>query len=156
MKVIAENRQARFNYFLHDTFEAGLSLQGWEVKSARAGNVTITESFIHLELDSGKIWLKNAYFAPYQNGVVAEQDTRRNRQLLLHKAEIVKIAKAINVKGSTCVPLKVYWTNCGLLKISIAVATGKNVVDKKQTIKERDLAREAARLIAGRKRHESL
>ncbi|MBO4726247.1 MAG: SsrA-binding protein SmpB [Clostridia bacterium] len=151
MKVIAENRQARFNYFLHDTFEAGLSLQGWEVKSARAGHVTITESFIHLEFASGKIWLKNAYFAPYQNGVVAEQDTRRNRQLLLHKSEIAKIAKAINVKGNTCVPLKVYWTNNGLLKISIAIATGKNVVDKKQTIKERDLAREAARVIASLK-----
>lgn len=150
MKVIAENRQARFNYFLHDTFEAGLALQGWEVKSARAGNVTIGESFIHLEFASGKIWLKNAYFAPYQNGVVAEQDTRRNRQLLLHKAEIAKIAKAINIKGNTCVPLKVYWTNDGLLKISIAIATGKNVIDKKQTIKERDLAREAARTLAGK------
>ncbi len=151
MKVIAENRQARFNYFLHDTFEAGLALQSWEVKSARAGNVTITESFIHLEQSSGQIWLKNAYFAPYQNGIVAEQDTRRNRQLLLHKAEIAKIAKAINIKGNTCVPLKIYWTNAGLLKISIAVATGKNLIDKKQTIKERDLAREAARTIANRK-----
>ena len=151
MKIVAENRQARFNYFLHDTFEAGLGLQGWEVKSARAGNVTITESFIHLELSSGKIWLKNAYFAPYQNGVVAEQDTRRNRQLLLHKAEIAKIAKACMVKGNTCVPLKIYWTDGGLLKISIAVATGKNLVDKKQTIKERDIAREAARALAARK-----
>ncbi len=151
MKVIAENRQARFNYFLHDTFEAGLSLQGWEVKSARAGNVTITESFIHLELNHGKIWLKNAYFAPYQNGVVAEQETRRNRQLLLHRAEMAKIAKACMVKGNTCVPLKIYWTERGFLKISIAVVTGKNLVDKKQTIKERDLAREAARTIAARK-----
>ena len=151
MKVIAENRQARFNYFLHDTFEAGLALQGWEVKSARAGHVTITESFIQLELASGKIWLKNAYFAPYQNGVVAEQDTRRNRQLLLHQAEIAKIAKAITIKGNTCVPLKVYWTERGLLKISLAVATGKNTIDKKQTLKERDLAREAARTLAARK-----
>ena len=151
MKVIAENRQARFNYFLHDTFEAGLTLQGWEVKSARAGHVTITESFIQLELASGKIWLKNAYFAPYQNGVVAEQDTRRNRQLLLHQAEIAKIAKAITIKGNTCVPIKVYWTERGLLKISIAIATGKNTIDKKQTLKERDLQREAARTLAGRK-----
>ena len=151
MKVIAENRSARFNYFLHDTFEAGLSLQGWEVKSARAGHVTITESFIQLELASGQVWLKNAYFAPYQNGVVAEQDTRRNRQLLLHQAEIAKIAKAITVKGNTCVPLKVYWTERGFLKIQIAIATGKNVVDKKQTLKERDLQREAARTIAARK-----
>lgn len=148
MKVIAENRQARFNYFLHDTFEAGLSLQGWEVKSARAGNVTITESFIQLELAAGKIWLKNAYFAPYQNGVVAEQEVRRNRQLLLHRAEITKIAKACTVKGNTCVPLKVYWDNQGLLKMSISVATGKNAVDKKQTIKERDIARETARTLA--------
>ncbi len=151
MKVIAENRQARFNYFLHDTFEAGLSLQGWEVKSARAGHVTITESFIQLELATGKIWLKNAYFAPYQNGVVAAQQTRRNRQLLLHRAEMAKIAKACMVKGNTCVPLKVYWTEKGLLKISVAVGTGKNVVDKKQTLKERDLAREAARTIANRR-----
>lgn len=151
MKVIAENRQARFNYFLHDTFEAGLSLQGWEVKSARAGNVTITESFIQLELATGKVWLKNAFFAPYQNGVVAEQETRRNRQLLLHKAEIAKIAKACNVKGNTCVPLKIYWTNSGLLKISVATATGKNVVDKKQTLKERDLQREAQRTLSSRR-----
>lgn len=148
MKIIAENRQARFNYFLHDTFEAGLSLQGWEVKSARAGNVTIGESFIQLEITSGKIWLKNAYFSPYQNGVVAEQEVRRNRQLLLHRAEIAKVAKACTVKGNTCVPLKVYWDNNGLLKISIAVATGKNAVDKKQTIKERDIARETARTLA--------
>lgn len=148
MKIIAENRQARFNYFLHDTFEAGLSLQGWEVKSARAGNVTISESFIQLEITSGKIWLKNAYFAPYQNGVVAEQEVRRNRQLLLHRAEIAKVAKACTVKGNTCVPLKVYWDNKGLLKISLAVATGKNAVDKKQTIKERDIARETARTLA--------
>ena len=151
MKVIAENRQARFNYFLHDTFEAGLSLEGWEVKSARAGHVTITESFIQLELASGKVWLKNAYFAPYQYGVVAEQDNRRNRQLLLHQAEIAKIAKACTLKGNTCVPLKIYWTEKGLLKIQIAIATGKNVVDKKQTLKERDLAREAARTLANRR-----
>lgn len=151
MKIIAENRQARFNYFLHDTFEAGLALQGWEVKSARAGHVTITESFIQLDLTAGKIWLKNAYFAPYQNGVVTEQDTRRNRQLLLHRAEMAKIAKACMVKGNTCVPLKVYWTERGFLKISLAVATGKNLVDKKQTLKERDLQREATRsLVAHR------
>ena len=128
-----------------------MALQGWEVKSARAGNVTITESFIQLELATGKIWLKNAYFAPYQNGVVAEQEVRRNRQLLLHQAEMAKIAKACNVKGNTCVPLKVYWTAGGLLKIAIAIATGKNVVDKKQTLKERDLQREAQRSIASRK-----
>ena len=151
MKVITENRQARFNYFLHDTFEAGLSLQGWEVKSARAGHVTLTESFIQLEVATGKVWLKNAYFAPYQNGVVAEQDTRRNRQLLLHKAEIAKIAKAVTMKGNTCVPLKIYWTEKGFLKISIAIATGKNVVDKKQTLKERDLQREALRTLSGRR-----
>ena len=104
-----------------------------------------------MELANGKIWLKNADFAPYQNGVVAEQERRRNRQLLLHKAEIAKIAKACMIKGNTCVPLKIYWTNGGLLKISIAIARGKNAVDKKQTLKERDLAREAARTLADRK-----
>ena len=152
MKLIAENRQARFNYFLHDTFEAGLALQGWEVKAARAGQVSLAESFIQFELTTGKIWLKNAYFAPYQNGVVAEQDTRRNRQLLLHRAEIAKIAKACTVKGNTCVPLKIYWTEKGWCKIAVAVATGKNTVDKKQTLKERDLRREATRTLAERRR----
>ncbi|MCM1404137.1 MAG: SsrA-binding protein SmpB [Prevotella sp.] len=153
MKVIAENRQARFNYFLHDTFEAGLALQGWEVKSARAGNVTLTDSFIQLETAAGKIWLKNAYFAPYQNGVVSEQNTRRNRQLLLHQSEIAKITKACTLKGNTCVPLKIYWTTRGLLKVSIAIATGKNVVDKKRTLKERDLQREAAQTLAARTKY---
>ena len=147
MKVIAENRKARFEYFLHDKFEAGLSLQGWEVKSARAAAVSLGESFIHLETDKNELWLKNAYFAPYKDGDVKAQNTKRNRKLLLNRSEINKIAKACLVKGNTCVPLKLYLNNQGLLKLEIAVATGKHAYDKKQAIKQRDLQREVNRII---------
>lgn len=148
MKVLAENRQARFNYFLHDKFEAGLALQGWEVKSARAAEVSLGESFIHLTDDKYELWLKNAYFAPYKDGDVKAQNTKRNRKLLLNRSEIQKIAKACLLKGSTCVPLKIYLNNQGLIKLEIAIATGKHAYDKKESIKQRDLAREVNRTLA--------
>ena len=147
MKVLAENRQARFNYFLHDKFEAGLSLQGWEVKSARAAAVSLAESFIHLETDKNELWLKNAYFAPYQDGDVKNQNTKRNRKLLLNRSEIQKIAKACLIKGNTCVPLKIYLNHQGLIKLEIAMATGKHTYDKKQAIKQRDIEREVKRIL---------
>ena len=147
MKMLAENRKARFNYALHDQWEAGLVLQGWEVKSAKAAQVSLAESFIHLEAATGELWLKNAYFAPYAMGDTREQVTHRNRKLLLHRAEIAKIAKACLVKGNTCVPLSLYLDSAGLIKLKVAVGTGKHTYDKKETIKQRDLARETAREI---------
>lgn len=105
-KTVAENRKARYDYFLHDEFIAGLVLAGWEVKSAKAGNVSLAESFIQLTNDRYELWLKNAYFAPYKEGDVREQDNRRNRKLLLHRSEIQKLVKACLQKGSTIVPLR--------------------------------------------------
>lgn len=147
MKVLAENRKARFEYFLHDKFEAGLVLTGWEVKSAKAAQVSLAESFIHLVGDTPEVWLKNSYFAPYKEGEVATQDLRRNRKLLLNRSEITKIAKGCLIKGNTCVPTKLYLNNKGLLKLEIALAMGKHAYDKKETIKQRDLDREVRKVL---------
>ena len=147
-KMVAENRKARYDYFLHDEYVAGLVLEGWEVKSAKAGNVSLAESFIHLPNDASELWLKNAYFAPYKEGDVKNQNTKRNRKLLLHRGEIQKIAKACLQKGSTVVPLRLFIDARGRLKLAVAVAVGKHAYDKKETIKQRDLAREVKRILS--------
>lgn len=148
MKVLAENRRARYEYFFHDQYEAGLSLQGWEVKSAKAANVSLAESFVHYQAERGELWLKNAYFAPYTQGDVPNQDTKRNRKLLLHRHEIAKIAKAVQIAGRTCVPVKMVLTDSGLIKLTVAVASGKHAYDKKAVIKQRDIEREVRRTLS--------
>ncbi len=147
-KMVAENRKARYDYFLQEEYCAGLSLQGWEVKSAKASKVSLAESFVHLTLDRYELWLKNAYFAPYKEGDVREQNTKRNRKLLLHRSELNKIAKACQQKGSTVVPLRLFVDANGRLKLVIAVAVGKHTYDKKEAIKQRDLAREVKRILS--------
>ena len=146
-KTLAENRKARFDYFIKDRFEAGLSLEGWEVKSARAGNVSLDESFVFYDKLSGELWLKNSYFAPYMDGDVKTQKNKRNRKLLLHRSEIDKIAKAVVVKGSACVITKMYINKAGFVKMEIAIATGKSTYDKKKALKERDIARETNKVL---------
>ena len=142
MKIIAENRKARFNYFIKDKFEAGVVLEGWEVKSARSGHVSLDESFINYERTTGELFLKNSYFAQYEDGDVKNQNTKRNRKLLLHQSEIDKISKCVTIKGNACVVTKIYFNKGGLIKAEVALATGKNTYDKRQTLKERDIARE--------------
>lgn len=147
MKVLADNRKAHFNYFIKDKFEAGLVLEGWEVKSARAGKISLDESFVHLDGEPKEAVLKNSFIANYADGDVPNQNTKRNRKLLLHKAEIEKIAKAVLIKGNSCVVTKVYLDRSGFVKAEIAVATGKHTYDKKQVMRERDIARETRRTI---------
>ena len=148
MKIIAQNKKAFHNYFILDNVEAGLELLGWEVKSARAGNVSLLESFVYFSADNnGNIQghLKNSHFSTYEYGVVKNQEVRRDRRLLLTRHQIDKFHKAVATKGVTCVVTKLYFTKRGLLKADVALAKGKHTFDKKQVLKERDLQREAER-----------
>ena len=154
MKTLAGNKRAHFDYFLTEKTEAGLSLQGWEVKSARAGNVNLGDSFIFFEQSqtptgrtTTRCFLKNAHFSPYEYGEVKNQDVRRNRQLLLNAPQIRKLYEAVRQKGFTCIATKLYLNKAGLLKLEIALAKGKQNYDKRQTLKERDLNREAERAL---------
>jgi len=143
VKTIASNKKAFFNYFIEDTIEAGLELQGWEVKSARAGNVNLAESFVMFR--EGEAWLKNSHFSNYEYGRTEEQNVRRDKKLLMNRSQIDKFHKAVTTKGITCVVTKLYFNKRGLLKAEVALARGKQLHDKKQVIKERDLKREAER-----------
>jgi len=146
MKLIADNKKARFEYFVLDGAEAGLVLVGSEVKSARMGGVSLAESFCYVS--GGELWLKNCHFAPYKMNTVEKIDARRDRKLLLHKREIDKFSGKAKEKGFTLVPLKMYFKN-GLVKLEVGLCRGKQLHDKRDTIKERDIKRLADREIAG-------
>ena len=143
MSVVAENRKARFNYHLEDKIEAGIELLGWEVKSARAGTVSLAESFVRIQ--GGEAFLKNAHFTKYKNSPTRDQEPTRDRKLLLKRSQLDKMHRAVTQKGVTCICTKIYFTSRGLLKAEIALARGKKLYDKKQTLKERDLDRAANR-----------
>jgi len=146
--VVAQNRKARHNYFIEETFEAGLSLTGTEVKSLRGGRSTIAESYITaLE---GEAWLVNATIPEYAAGNRFNHEPRRPRKLLLHRSQVSKLIGAIQREGRTVVPLQVYFNERGRAKIEIALATGKKAHDKRQSIKERDWQRQRSRLLARR------
>ena len=139
--VVAQNRKARHNYFIEETFEAGLALTGTEVKSLRGGRSTIAESYVTEE--GGEAWLVNANIPIYASG---------NRfNLLLHRAQINKLIGAIQREGRTVVPLQVYFNPRGRAKIEIALVTGKQAHDKRQAIKDRDWQRQRSRLLSHRR-----
>ena len=143
MKVICENKSASFEYFIEDTVEAGISLDGGEVKSVRRGNVSLKDSYCSVY--KGSMFIKNMHIAVYENaGAYNVRESRRERRLLLHKREINKLKEKIDEKGMTVVPLKLYFSG-SLIKVLLGVCRGKHTYDKKQTIKERDLDREAKR-----------
>lgn len=142
-KVVATNRKAGFEYFLLDKFEAGLSLQGSEIKSIRAGQISIQESFVEIE-NGQQAYLVDAHIAPYEQANRFNHDPRRKRRLLLHKKEIRKLWDNARIKGMTIVPIRVYLKN-GRAKIEIALAKGKKAYDKRATIAKRDEARSAER-----------
>jgi len=146
--VVAQNRKARHNYFIEETFEAGLSLTGTEVKSLRGGRSTIAESYITaLE---GEAWLVNATIPEYASGNRFNHEPRRPRKLLLHRSQVSKLIGAIQREGRTVVPLQIYFNPKGRAKIEIALATGKKAHDKRQSIKDRDWQRQRSRLLARR------
>ncbi len=139
MKIIAVNKSASFEYFIGDKYEAGIVLEGAEVKSLRAGKASLGESFC--EVRGGEILLKNMHIALYdKSGAFSTRDSRKDRKLLLHRMEIAKIAGKVNEKGFTLVPLKIYFRDA-LVKVEIALCKGKHTYDKKQALKERDLKR---------------
>ena len=147
IKIIAVNKKAHFNYEILDTWEAGIILTGPEVKSLRAGRAQIAESYVAPE--RGRLMLINAYVAEYDasKGGFIEQNARRSRELLLHQKERQKLAVAVKQKGQTIVPLELYFNGRGLAKIKIALCVGKNVRDKRDTIKQREWKREQGRVM---------
>ena len=144
-KVVAENRKARFNYSIEDKFEAGIALQGTEVKGLRSGQGSIAESYA--EVRDGEVWLVNANIPEFSHGNRNNHEPKRPRKLLLHSREVDKMFGAVERKGMTLVPLSIYFNGKGRAKVELALAKGKQAHDKRQTQKDRDWQRDKARLI---------
>ena len=145
MKIIATNKTASFEYFIEDKYEAGIVLEGNEIKSLRGGNVNMNDSFCMIR--GGEVTVKNMYIALYdKSDAFSTKDTRRDRRLLLHKGEIAKISGKINRQGYTLVPLKLYFKD-SLVKMEVALCRGKHTYDKKRSIAERDVKRATDRAV---------
>jgi len=144
-KLVADNRRARFNYEIGETFEAGIVLTGSEVKSLRAGKATIGESYA--DSRGGEMWLINSNIPEYQQAGRFNHLPKRPRKLLLHQRQINKLAGAVEREGMTVVPLKLYFNERGRAKIEIALARGKKLHDKRETLKKRSWEREKSRLM---------
>ncbi|MBH0113795.1 SsrA-binding protein SmpB [Novosphingobium sp. YJ-S2-02] len=144
-KTVAENRKARFDYHIDETFEAGIALTGTEVKSLRFGEGSIVESYA--EIRNGECWLVNANVPEFSHGNRFNHEPKRPRKLLLHEREIDRLQGAVERKGMTLVPLSVYFNGRGRAKVELALAKGKNAADKRNTIKERDWKREQGRIL---------
>jgi len=145
-RTVSENRKARFEYFITDTYEAGIALTGTEVKSLRAGQANITESYASAE--EGGIWLINSYIPEYnQAGRFFQHEPRRKRQLLLHKKEIHKLAIAVERQGMTIIPLELFFNARGKAKLRLGVAQGKKLHDRREASAKRDWNRQKARLM---------
>ena len=138
-KVVATNRKARFEYFILESYEAGISLMGSEIKSVRAGQMSLGEAYVKIE-DGKQAWLVGAHIAPYDPASCFGHNPTRNRRLLLNKREIRKIWNEVRMKGVTVIPLRVYLTH-GLAKVEIGLAKGKKLYDKRETIAKRDAQR---------------
>ena len=147
-KVVAENRKARFNYEIIDTYEAGLVLMGTEVKSLREGKANIAESYASDE--DGEIWLINSYLPEYLQANRFNHEPRRRRKLLLSGREINRLRAGINREGMTLIPMKIYFNDQGRAKLLLAVGRGKKLHDKRETEKQRDWSREKGRLLKER------
>ncbi len=148
VKVVAENRRARFDYFVEDRFEAGIALVGTEVKALRQGEGSIAESYA--TADGEEVWLINSHIPEYSHGNRQNHEPKRARKLLLKGREISKLQGAVARQGLTLVPLSIYFNSRGRAKVEIALARGKKVHDKRETVKERDWKREQQRLLRNR------
>lgn len=142
VKLIAQNKKAYHDYFILETFQAGIELQGTEVKSLRAGRCNLKDSFV--SIDNGQAFIKQMHISPYEQGNIFNHDPMRERRLLLHKFEINKLLGSITADGLTIVPLKVYFKG-SLVKIDIGIAKGKKLYDKRHDIAKKDMQREAAK-----------
>ena len=142
IKLIANNKKARHDFFIEDTYEAGISLAGTEVKSLRMGKCSIKESYVRI--DHGEVFICGMNISPYEKGNIFNKDPLRVRKLLLHREEIRRLASRIKEKGLTLVPLQVYFKN-SLVKVEIGLARGKKLYDKREDIARKDARREAER-----------
>jgi SsrA-binding protein len=144
-KTVAENRRARYEYFIDVVYEAGICLTGTEVKSLRSGQGSIAESYA--EVKDGEVWLVNANVPEFSHGNRYNHVPKRPRKLLLHEREIAKLTGAVERKGMTLVPLSIFFTPRGRAKVELALAKGKNNADKRATTKDRDWKRDQARIM---------
>ena len=144
-KIVAENRRARFDYAVEGKYEAGLMLQGTEVKALRAGEATIADSYA--EIRGGEAWLINANIPEFSHGNRFNHEPKRPRKLLLNEREIAKLTGAVERQGMTLVPLSIYFNGRGRAKVELALAKGKNNADKRQTVKDRDWKRDQQRIL---------
>lgn len=150
IKIISENRKARHDFTIHETFEAGIALTGTEVKSLRAGRANMKDSYAQVTKNA-EVFVYNLHISPYDHGNIFNHDPLRSRRLLLHKAEIRKLIGKVKEKGFALVPLKLYFTH-GLVKMELALATGKKLYDKRQDIAKKDAKREMERALKERNR----
>lgn len=137
-KVICQNKRTHYDYFIEDVYECGIVLSGTEIKSVRLGKVSVNESFCYIK--DGEVYIDNMHISKYEQGNIYNHDPDRKRKLLLHKSEILKISHAVNRDGYTLIPLDVHLAN-GFAKVNIAIAKGKKLYDKRESIKERDISR---------------
>jgi SsrA-binding protein len=144
--TVAVNRKARHNYTITDTFEAGLALTGTEIKSIRAGNVNLSDAYARIE--RGEAWLLNAHIAPFERGNRYNHEPRRDRKLLLHRAEIDQLMGRAAAKGLTVVPLRLYISDRGRAKVELGLARGKQLHDRRRDIADRESRRDVERELA--------
>ncbi len=148
-RTVATNRKAKRDYHIEETLEAGIVLKGTEIKSVRAGQVSLNEAFVLID-NNLEAWLVDAYIAPYQHGSHYNHDPRRKRKLLLHKKEILRLWNRVREKGMTIIPLRMYIKN-GLAKVEIALARGKKKYDKRAEIARKEAEREIQRALFRRR-----
>lgn len=146
--TVAQNRKARHDYFILDTFECGIVLTGTEIKSVRAGNLNLKDSYASLE--NGELWLLGVHISPYEKGTYYNHEPERNRKLLMHKHEILRLRNKIREKGLTLVPLSVYIKDGKRAKVELALVKGRTTHDKRDMIADRDAKRTMARAVRGK------
>ena len=148
-KIIAENRKARFDYFIEDTYECGIVLEGTEVKSVKNGNISFPDAFA--EITNGEVWVKNFHISEYSFSSIFNHDPDRPKKLLLHADEIKRLTRRVEEKGCTLIPLDFYLKD-GRVKVTLGVCKGKKMYDKRAAIKDRDVQRDIQREFAGKLR----
>jgi len=147
IKIIATNKKAYHDYFIDETYEAGMVLTGTEVKSLRQGNANLKESFCRIK--NGEVFINNLHISPYEQGNINNVEPTRMRKLLLHHAEIIKLTRKVEEKGLSLIPTKLYFKN-SLVKLELGVGRGKKMHDKRQTLKRKEADREMAKAIKSR------
>jgi SsrA-binding protein len=147
-RAVATNRKALHDYFIEDRFEAGIALQGSEVKSIRGGKANLRDSYVRIK--NGELWLVDCHISPYDQAARENHEPRRERKLLMHKKEIARLDNKSQAKGLTIVPLKMYFSRNNKVKVEIALASGKRLYDKREAIAKRDSDRQMRRAFEGR------